>query len=573
MSDDGYFIKSLFRKQSSFNVLALIISTIGPIVCTVLAGTFFGSEGLAIVAINSPLFLAASFFGSTISGGGHIVCSEYIAKDDDYNVNRVFSSVVIITFAVSVVVCAMLIIFKRPLLFLMAGYISPGLSAFYNLFVIGAFLTMYAYIPLFFSRSAGRSEIGLVLTGVMSVVSICSSLILVRFMGIEAIALSQVIGTGAGLIVAMFMLRKHFSFCFTRELFLKPIFSYGSPEGLPRLYVLLSTALLNGMFLRTGGSLALATFGVVLTLNRFNSAIIAGISQTPIPLVGVFHEEQDITSIKQTMKIACIYGNVLILATGAVFIAFGYQIAGIFGLEDGGLLAWVMPFYALYSLLLINLSTLSSYYSAVKKIALANLIPFLQEFALLCGGAILLSHMRGVYGIWVAFPLSGAATLLILLVVLVIYSRMHKELTLPLLQNLRPEKEGRYISFSVENIQEKATEAAAKISDFCEENNLSTKQTMLISMSVEEIITLIINNSNSNKSFSLSVRLFLLDSVVILRIRNTGEKFDAIEYYKANIADDIEKSLEVIGLKYIVESANVIYYRETFGVNNLVVIL
>jgi len=95
---------------------------------------------------------------------------------------------------------------------------------------------------------------------------------------------------------------------------------------------------------------------------------------------------------------------------------------------------------------------------------------------------------------------------------------------------------------------------------------------MLISMSIEEIITLVINNSRK-KDLSVSVRLFLLEDMIVLRIRSAGEKFNAIEYYEQNIADDLEKSLEVIGMKYIVEAANVVYYRQTFGVNSLVIIL
>jgi len=86
------------------------------------------------------------------------------------------------------------------------------------------------------------------------------------------------------------------------------------------------------------------------------------------------------------------------------------------------------------------------------------------------------------------------------------------------------------------------------------------------------MITIIINN-NKRKISALSVRLFLFDEKIILRIRNTGEKFDAIKYYHKNIADDIEKSLDVLGLKYITDNAQSVFYRQTFGMNSLVVVL
>jgi len=347
--------------------------------------------------------------------------------------------------------------------------------------------------------------------------------------------------------------------------------------GLSRLYILFTTLSLNALFLRVGGSGALAVYGVLAMLHRFSTSFIVGISHTLVPLIGVFNEEQDITSVRQTMKAAFFFGNMLMLIIGGVLLIFRIQTAALFGLSADSGLPMAIPFYVIYVLLLLNTTVFSSYYNAVKKLILANVIPFLQEFALLCVGAYILAIVSGINGIWTAFPLSGISTLLILAILLAIIKLKEKDMSIPLLFSRRLERNGHYISFSVESDPAKASEAAAKISEFCEDNGVTPKQTMLISMSVEEIITLIINNSR-DKRFSVSVRLFLLDGSIILRIRNTGEKFNAIEYYKANIAsanfaEDIEKSIDIIGMKYIVEAAKNVYYRQTFGINSLVVIL
>jgi Na+-driven multidrug efflux pump len=574
LEDNGYFIKSLFKRQGAQNISALLASTIAPIVCAGLAGTHFGSEGLAIVAICAPIFLAASFFGFIISGGAQIICSAYIAKDELDTVNKIYSAAILLTLIINIIVCTVLLGFKTQLLTLMVGEISPQLSAYYNFFVLNAFFSMPVCIPMFFCKLVGRNEIGLILTGIIASVSIAASLNLINFMGIEAVALGQAIGTAAGLIVSFVMLSRHIKFRLPKKLYIKPIFKMGSPVGLTRLYILLTTLALNALFLRTGGHEALAVFGVISTLHRFNSAAIGGISQTLIPLVGVFNEERDVTSIRQTMKCAFFYGNLLMLIIGAALFVFRVQIAALFGLPAAGEFPAAIPFYAVYLLFLLNTTILSSYYNAAKRLTLANITAFLQEFAFLCAGAYLLAPSFGIDGIWRAYAVSGGATLLILFAILKTLNLRNRELTVPLLLNRRLEKEGRYISLSVDKDPEKVSEASWKITEFCEENNISNEQTMLIALSVEEIITLLINNSSSkNKRFSAAVRLFLMDGMTILRIRNVGEIFDAIEYYKNNIAGDFEKSLEVIGMKYIVDSASAIYYRQTFGVNSLVVII
>ncbi|MCL2048381.1 MAG: MATE family efflux transporter [Defluviitaleaceae bacterium] len=583
MEDNGSFIRSIIRKQGTLNILALLVSVVGPIVCTSLTGAYFGRDGLAIMALCSPLFLAASFFGS-LPSGAQILCSGFIAKDELDNVDKVYSATLVVTFAVAVAVSAVLLVLKIPLLTLVAGEISPELSVYYTYFVSYAFVTMFAYIPLYFSKVVGRPEIGLLMTVTMSAVSIVASLLLIRVLGISAIALGQAIGTLVGLAASMLRLRKYFTFKMPRfkQLYLLPMLAASSPLGLSRLYMLIRTILLNALFLSLGGSGALAVYGVVAMLQRFTTAAVNGVSQTLVPLVGVFHEEQDTTSIKQTMKSVLIYGNSLLLAIGIVLCVFRYQIAAAFGLtDDKALFAYAMPFYAVYIVLLLNASVLSSYYNATRHMFLANIIPFLQELALICAGAYTLAAVFGINQIWAAFPISSAGTLVVLFAALLAVKHKNRALTIPLLQNSRLERDGRYISFSVDSQIEQASVAAERISAFCEENGVSPKQAMQISMSLEELIVLIINHNKRN-NFSISVRLFLLypleektdrDGTIILRIRNAGDSFNAIEYYEKNIADDIEKSIELMGMKYIVQAANVIYYRQTFGVNSLVVLL
>ena len=570
MEDNGYFIKTLFRKHSLLNVSALLISVLGPAIATMLAGSFVGSQGLAVIAICAPLFLAASFFGFTIAGGGQIVCSAFVAKDSPEDVNEVFNASLFLMLAMAVITIVMMSVFKEPLLLFLAGEITRDLSAFYDFYLPYVFFSMLIYVPLYFSKTAGRVGVGLVLMASMAAVSSISGMLFVRTMGIEGIALGLSMGSFVGFVVGMGLLSKHYKIKLPRQLYVKRIFVSGSPAGLSRLYIFIVTITLNTMFLRAGGIDALAVFGVVSVIHRFALAVIVGIVQTILPLIGVFQEEQDYTSIRQTMKLAFVSGNIVMTVFGALIVLFNPFWSVAFGLPAGGGLTFVMIFYTAYLVMLFNGALLSAYYNASKRIALANAIPFLQEFATIGITAVVLGSALGLVGIWAAFPVSGAVSLMALFVYLLV--ARGKELSVPLLQNRAVEAEGRFMSFSVESGINKASEASVKTNDYCLKHGIPSKQSMLISMSVEEIVTLIINN-NKTKNLSVSVRLVLFSDRIVLRIRNTGERFDVIEYYGSNIACDSEKSLEVIGMKYIVQAARNIYYRRTFGVNSLVVVI
>jgi Na+-driven multidrug efflux pump len=573
MEDNGYFIGTVFRKQAMFNILAVLMSSIGPIVCAAITGTHFGSEGLAVFTICTPLVYVALFFGYKIAGGAQIVCAEYIAKDELDSVNKVYVAAVTIILILNVAVCSLLLLFQRPILSLLAGEVSAELSTYYTFFVFNAFLTMLIAIPVFFSKIVGRSEINLILMSVSTAVSVTASILLVRNMGVEGIAIGQAIGTFCGLVVAMYMMRKYFHYSFPKKLYFMEIITHGSPMGMSRLYILIATILLNSLFLRVGGSGALAVFGVISMLHRFITAVASGVSQTLTPLVSVFHVEQDATSIRQTMRCAFSHGNAIIFIIGLTLIILTKQIARAFGLnENVDMFYFAIPFYVLYSVALLNSTVFASYFNAIKRLILANVIAFLQELALLCTGAYILAAFLDIKGIWISFALSGILTLLILFIVVKVIKVKDKDLSFPFLFSQHLEKAGKYISFSVDSSHEKINEAATKIGHFCENNGLSHKQTIQVSMSIEEIITLIASKIEK-RPFSVSVRLLMVDKKIILRIRFVGEKFDAIEYYKKNIADDVEKCMDIIGMKYIVQTAIKVYYRQTFGVNNLVVIL
>jgi anti-sigma regulatory factor (Ser/Thr protein kinase) len=90
-------------------------------------------------------------------------------------------------------------------------------------------------------------------------------------------------------------------------------------------------------------------------------------------------------------------------------------------------------------------------------------------------------------------------------------------------------------------------------------------------MAIEELIVLIAEQNADGGD--ISVRIMRFEGGIVLRLRDAGQKFNPLDYYKNRIAGNIEENVGLMGLKYITEAAEVVHYRETFGVNNLVVII
>ena len=585
MENTNSFIKTLFLKHATLNTSAQIISVIGPVVCGILAGKEYGSAGLAVTGLFSPLFFLAGFFGMVVANGSSAWASKYLARDDHKSVQVIYTLALLMSVTLSLLLSGGLFFFRGSVLALVVGdgTLLPFASAYYDYSILYVFFTVPIYMPLSWSRLAGKPGISVMLTTVMSGVMVLGGIALVYYtqMGVEGLALSQALATALAFILSQAMLHVgkgglRFSHPEQVRLHIRQILVLGSPVGLSRLYRFLGIFLLNLILLNAYGSMAVAIFSMLNMLLRFIAAFVTGFSSTIIPIVGVFKEERDTTSIRQMMKAAFLYGNTAVAAIAITLCVFHKQIAAIFGLYDatGAEIFWALVSFSVYIVFYFNVSVLVSYYTAAARVFMANVITFAGDMLFLPFLAFILSAVLDGNLFWVHMPLAGFFTIVLVIVYNMILLNRDRELSHLLLLDRKYERSGKYLSFSVANDIEKASEASAKISDFCESNELSPKQTMLIAMSIEEMLTLIINSGSlRGQTDSLSVRLFLLDGSIILRVRNNGRKFNPIAYYNENITADIERSLDLIGMKYIVEAAEVVYYRETFGVNNLVIII
>jgi len=175
----------------------------------------------------------------------------------------------------------------------------------------------------------------------------------------------------------------------------------------------------------------------------------------------------------------------------------------------------------------------------------------------------------GGRAIWLHMPAAGIITAL-LFPLFALFIRK-AETSFPLLLDAKPG--GMALAFSVERDAGKASEASAAVGDFCEEQGFDVKKTMLLSLAIEELVAIIAGQNKDGGD--ISIRLTSFEGGTVLRLRDTGKKFNPIEYYtkRLNSGGDIEELIGLMGIKYIAEAAAVVYYRETFGINNLVVIL
>jgi anti-sigma regulatory factor (Ser/Thr protein kinase) len=216
-------------------------------------------------------------------------------------------------------------------------------------------------------------------------------------------------------------------------------------------------------------------------------------------------------------------------------------------------------------------SIMINYFNAIRRVFIANILVVSRLVLFMVLPAYLLFSSMGIYAVWISLIAAEALTLSLVLPLLRIVRRRQSQLSKYLLLDNTLIQNSKVIDFSVKSTVTDITSAAAKISGFCEENEVSPKKIMRISLAIEEMLLLINEFSFSpDRTQYTDVRIMVTPESIVLRIRNSGAYFNPVRYYYEN-KDTEAGAQRTLGMVMILKMAVSVEFRETFGMNNLII--
>ncbi|MCR5796331.1 MAG: hypothetical protein K6G63_00220 [Eubacterium sp.] len=588
MNNSNRFIQQTIKKYIIPTILGILGSTIVGFVNTLLAGQCLGKDALTAMNILTSFTFLYAMFGCLINIGASTIASVAMGRGDDKTVGEyevfAFATSIIVPIVVSVVI----IIFLRPILFLLGA--DETLYAFMRSYalitIIFGFLTTLMYFPFNFLRVDGRAQVTMLIFGAMALVDIVLLIIFLKLgMGLKGVAIANTLGTGTANILGIGIL----FFGKNRQIvpripsadniLLYVIYTCrtGAPSGLNNLCNMARTMMINATVLSILGRDEASEFAVACTILNFASAVVFGPGQTIVPLIGVFYGEKDYLSIKTTMRQVTKSSLILIVSVAILIMAFAYPLLHFFGIRttnifSGGTIAiW---FAALSMIPSTVLNIYIFYYSTVREVGISLALTFCRAFLFV---VMLVNVLIGVgLGKWYmsSFVLGELLTIAVMFGLANMKRKKNPEKKSVLL--LEEIEEYNVIAFSVPGDKDGAVEASRQVEEFFEDKDFSPKLVMQLSLALEELLVICGEKclENNNTMFE-DVRIMIYNnSSIILRIRCGGKMFDPIEWYREREANMTpEEMLEnmSMGIRMIDKKSKAILYKRTLGVNNLIV--
>ena len=566
------FLGKTYRAALWPGMLSILSGCVNIIADGVLVGQKIGAGGLAAINLCVPVYLILCIAGSFFVSGAAICSSKEIGANRRDRAALYYRYAVTLCLIASVVMTAAGV----GLIDAIAAFLCrdrevlPMVKDYALVTLAGAFPKIFLYVPFWYLRLDGRNKTVTVMMTVMGAgnVALDVAFLYGLDMGVFGAALASVIATAAACVVGFASLHRgtfHFGPgpALPGRTEFRELAVAGSPAAMNNLVQTLRLLCVNGLLQKYGGSMMLAVFSVVNGISAFAEAVTVGVPQAGTAMMGVYRGERDNESICILLKLELKKGVLYSLVFGAVIVAGADLIAGAYGLAQ----PMRFPMLCLAVSLIPSLwnNILSSYYSVSGHAGLSNLIIILKSyvFAALSLWALLASGVTP----WLFLTAGEALTICVWYVLTGALHRRGEMTSRYFLMDQTLEKAGRVINFSMISDNEKICEASERITDFCQENGMQTKQVMRVSLALEEMMTLI-TSINDPQRILFDIRVYAVPNEIGIRIRYNGKKFDPLAS-----GDGEDDDMLYMGMRMLQKLVKQVDYQDTFGMNTLLIVL
>jgi len=563
------FLKKAYNAALIPCMLSILSGCVNIIADGIIVGQRIGTSGLTAINLCVPVYLVLCILGSFFVSGAAIRASNEIGKDNSEEAQRYYG-IALGACAISSAVMTVTGIF-------LSGTIANALCTdkeivgmvrdYTSVTLTGALPKIMIYLPFWFLRLDGKHKTVTLMMAVMGIGNVLLDLLFLfgMDMGVYGAALASVIATAAACAVGLVRLHTgKTSFRFRpampdRET-LRRIASTGSPAALNNLMQTIRLLCVNEILMSHGGSKTVALFMVVNGVSAFAEAVTIGVPQAASAILGVYQGEHDNRSIRILLKLEVTSGLAYCAVFAAAISAGAGLIASAYGLDVPAWFPMICLAVSLFPALGNNI--LSGYYTVAGHAALSNLIIFCRVFLFSVAALLALALTGGL--LWLFLPIGEGLTIAAAALAAGQTRRRNRNLSRLLLFDAELDRSNNFINFSVAGDSKEICGACEKVTDFCERNGMAAKESMRISLALEEIMTLV-TVKNAPKDIHFDIRMFAWQGTTGIRIR-----YDGMDLNPLSGQEDSDEYMGIAMIKKLVKS---VMYKRICGLNSLLVLI
>ena len=335
------------------SMMGMLINIVYNLADTFFVGQTGDSNQVAAVSVAMPVFLFLLAVGNLFGVGGCAFISRSLGEGKREKIKTISSFCIYTGIMVSIVLGALFIIFRKPLLYLVGARDNTiKYATDYLLWVaIGAPSVVISIVAGNLVRGEGaakESMVGMVIGQIVNIVLdpifILNSGdklfgITLPFglgMGVAGAAIATVLGNVVSVLYFLIYFLKGKSILSitpsrysAKDGIAKGVISVGVPAALNNLLMSLSNIVIN-MFLSRYGDYAVAAMGVAMKANMLVVMLQIGLAQGIQPLIGYCYGSHNFTRMRKSIRFGMMCNIIIGGAVTVFYIVFRRNVIGVF---------------------------------------------------------------------------------------------------------------------------------------------------------------------------------------------------------------------------------------------------
>jgi putative MATE family efflux protein len=573
-------INDKFKEYLLPTTLSGVSMMLGSIVDGIIVGFTINARAMAAVNVTEPIVLLYQTIFFLFGMGGATLVAICKGQRDEAKANVIYTLACVLILALSVVLILLSFFFLDPMVELICNNaeLFEGARSYARVILWGAPFMLFVPGMVFFIRVDGKPKLSANILLVANVVNLIMDLVYIKVfgMGIDGAALATV----TGYVVGFFLVVRYWR-AGDRTLRLvsvsradlpviREIANSGMAGAVNTLLLTVKTLFVNRIVLAVGGADGMAVFAVCNFAISFISMFVTGAADTMVPLVGMLYGEGDWQGIRFTLKRTFTVILTTAFLTVALMVCLPVQILGLFSVTDPVQVALGIPALRIFSFSLVGvgLSYTTMYYlQTTKHRNLSVTISLLRGFVLIIPCVWLLSGILGISGVWWAYVISEAVTILITLLLCWITQSRSRGRYSGIFLFERDDSEAVY-DVTVHGQAADAVSVSDQLIGFGRKEGLGETQAALVGLMAEEAVERITRYNAGAAPMDIDVLCRLLPEQIILSFRDNGRPFDGAA------AQDLEAGGGAFDNAAVMRNiAEKVDYVRTLGLNNTVVLL
>ncbi len=410
-------------------ISAMLLNALYGVVDRIFVGRGVGSLAIAGVMVGLPIMLLIMACGMLIGIGGSAALSIFLGQNKKEDAENTIGNAVTLSLIFSFLITSLGLIFLHPLLrsFGASNETIPYAEKFVRIILSGSLFGFLSFGMSNIIRAEGNPMFSMVtqMTGAVLNAVFCYVFIFIFKWGIEGSAAATVLAQFITSVMVMgyFYTKKSIIHVHWKNLRLKAdivkrILSIGLSPFSIQAALGIMMAIFNFQLGKYGGDIAISAWGAINSIMLFILMPIFGLNQGSQPIIGFNFGAKNCPRIRETLKLT-IFVSTIIVFTGFIIIQiFARPIISAFSTNDAHLVdvgsTGLRIFLAMLPVVGFQISG-SNYFQSIGKPLYSIMLTLSRQILLLIPLVLILPHFLGLFGIWLAGPVSDFLSFLLTL--------------------------------------------------------------------------------------------------------------------------------------------------------------